>query len=85
MQTQVDQNLVVMQVLNEVAARHGLACLFEEKPFDGVNGSGKHNNWSLMSCHNDVTMSPLTRPTPLQFGLVRSCQAAFGVAKNETK
>ena len=46
-QTQVDQNLVVMQVLNEVAARHGLACLFEEKPFDGVNGSGKHNNWSI--------------------------------------
>jgi glutamine synthetase len=46
-QTQVDQNLVLMQVLNEVAAKHGLACLMEEKPFEGVNGSGKHNNWSI--------------------------------------
>ena len=46
-QTQVDQNLLLMQVLNEVAAHHGLAALLEEKPFDGVNGSGKHNNWSI--------------------------------------
>ena len=46
-QAQVDQNLILMQVINEVAAKHGLAALFEEKPFDGVNGSGKHNNWSI--------------------------------------
>jgi len=45
--TQIDQNLMVMQVAQEVAARHNFACLFQEKPFNGVNGSGKHNNFSL--------------------------------------
>jgi len=45
--TQIDQNLMVMQIMEEVAARHGLACLMQEKPFAGVNGSGKHNNFSL--------------------------------------
>jgi len=45
--TQIDQNLWVMQILEEVAARHGLAALCEEKPFNDVNGSGKHNNFSI--------------------------------------
>ena len=45
--TQIDQNLMVMQILEEVAIKHGLAALLHEKPFQGVNGSGKHNNWSL--------------------------------------
>jgi glutamine synthetase len=45
--TQIDQNLVVMQMLEEVAAKHGLVALLQEKPFQGVNGSGKHNNWSI--------------------------------------
>ena len=44
---QIDQNLVVMQICEEVAGRYGLTCLFQEKPFAGINGSGKHNNWSL--------------------------------------
>lgn len=44
---QIDQNLVIMQVIEEVAAKHGLAALMQEKPFSGINGSGKHNNWSL--------------------------------------
>eukprot|EP00961_Rhodomonas_salina_P301950 3940666-Rhodomonas_salina.2 len=44
---QIDQNLLVMQMCEEIAAKHGLACLFQEKPFAGINGSGKHNNWSL--------------------------------------
>ena len=43
----VDHNMQVMQVLREVAERHGLVCLMHEKPFAGVNGSGKHNNWSV--------------------------------------
>lgn len=42
-----DNNLIVMETLKKVATRHGLACLLHEKPFAGVNGSGKHNNWSL--------------------------------------
>eukprot|EP00617_Octactis_speculum_P017795 CAMPEP_0185753180 /NCGR_PEP_ID=MMETSP1174-20130828/11904_1 /TAXON_ID=35687 /ORGANISM="Dictyocha speculum, Strain CCMP1381" /LENGTH=694 /DNA_ID=CAMNT_0028430903 /DNA_START=80 /DNA_END=2164 /DNA_ORIENTATION=- len=45
--TQVDQNVVVMQVIEEIAAQHGLAALLQEKPFNNVNGSGKHNNWSI--------------------------------------
>ena len=42
-----DQNLLIMDVLKRTAAKHGLTCLLHEKPFAGVNGSGKHNNWSL--------------------------------------
>jgi len=42
-----DHNMLVMEVLRQVAERHGLTCLLHEKPFAGVNGSGKHNNWSL--------------------------------------
>ena len=45
--TQIDQNLMVMQVIEEVATSYGLAALLQEKPFQGVNGSGKHNNWSI--------------------------------------
>ncbi len=45
----VDHNMLVMETLRKVADRHGLACLLHEKPFAGVNGSGKHNNWSLGS------------------------------------
>ena len=45
--TQIDQNIMVMQIIEEVAPRHGLAALLQEKPFDDVNGSGKHNNWSI--------------------------------------
>ncbi|GMH87743.1 hypothetical protein TrST_g3110 [Triparma strigata] len=45
--TQVDQNIMVMQVIEEVAAKHGLAALLQEKPFANINGSGKHNNWSI--------------------------------------
>ncbi|MDE6302890.1 MAG: glutamine synthetase III, partial [Clostridia bacterium] len=42
-----DQNQLTMEIMKKVASRHGMTCLLHEKPFDGVNGSGKHNNWSL--------------------------------------
>ena len=42
-----DQNQLIMEIMQRVASRHGLVCLLAEKPFAGVNGSGKHNNWSL--------------------------------------
>lgn len=45
--TATDHNQLIMEMMKKVADRHGLACLLHEKPFDGVNGSGKHNNWSL--------------------------------------
>jgi glutamine synthetase len=48
-----DQNLMTMEVMREVAAKHGLAVLFHEKPFAGVNGSGKHNNWGLNAIYKD--------------------------------
>jgi glutamine synthetase len=47
--TQIDQNIMVMQILEEVASKHGLACLMQEKPFNNINGSGKHNNWSIIT------------------------------------
>lgn len=45
--TQIDQNVFVMQIIEEIAAKHDLAALLQEKPFNDVNGSGKHNNWSI--------------------------------------
>ncbi|MGN0195446.1 MAG: glutamine synthetase III [Candidatus Cryptobacteroides sp.] len=42
-----DQNQIVMNLMNDIARKHGFVVLFHEKPFDGINGSGKHNNWSL--------------------------------------
>lgn len=42
-----DHNLITMQVMDQIARKHGLACIFHEKPFAHVNGSGKHNNWSI--------------------------------------
>lgn len=44
-----DHNQLVMEIMKKVATRHGLACLLHEKPFAGVNGSGKHNNWSIVT------------------------------------
>ncbi len=45
--TAADHNQLTMDVMQKVAARHGMVCLLHEKPFEGVNGSGKHNNWSI--------------------------------------
>jgi glutamine synthetase len=53
--TQIDQNLVVMQIIEETAAQYGLAALQQEKPFNNINGSGKHNNWSI-GTHDGVNL-----------------------------
>lgn len=45
----VDHNQLTMEMMKEVADRHGYVCLLHEKPFDGINGSGKHNNWSMIT------------------------------------
>ena len=75
--TQIDQNLQVMQILEEVAARHGLAALCEEKPFTDINGSGKHNNFSLGTDTgvNLLNAGQLTKATgnPEAFPLVMAC------------
>ena len=44
----VDHNMMVMEVMRQIADKHGLVCLLHEKPFAGINGSGKHNNWSVV-------------------------------------
>ena len=56
--TQTDQNLMVMQIAEEVARKHDLACLLQEKPFAGVNGSGKHNNWSISTLCGAQLLNP---------------------------
>ena len=58
----VDQNLIIMDVLKKKADKHGMACLLHEKPFQGVNGSGKHNNWSLVTDDGQKLLEPGDRP-----------------------
>jgi len=55
---QIDQNLMVMQIIEEVASKWGLAALMQEKPFAGINGSGKHNNWSLSTLEGAPLLDP---------------------------
>merc|ERR1719482_2528337 len=55
---QTDQNLVVMQIMEETASRFGLAALLQEKPFSGINGSGKHNNWSFSTNEGMMLLNP---------------------------
>ncbi|NLX64241.1 MAG: glutamine synthetase type III [Clostridiaceae bacterium] len=57
-----DHNQLTMEIMKKVAARHGLACLLHEKPFAGVNGSGKHNNWSISTDDGKNLLDPGTTP-----------------------
>lgn len=58
----VDQNQILMDVLKKTARLHGLECLLHEKPFKGVNGSGKHNNWSLVTSDGQNLFEPGDNP-----------------------
>ena len=57
-----DQNQLTMEIMKKVARRHGLLCLLHEKPFDGVNGSGKHNNWSIATDSGENLFAPGKTP-----------------------
>ena len=57
-----DQNQLTMEVMKKVADRHGFVCLLHEKPFEGVNGSGKHNNWSLSTETGENLLDPGKTP-----------------------
>ena len=57
-----DHNQITMEVMQKVAARHGLVCLLHEKPFAGVNGSGKHNNWSMATDKGVNLLTPGETP-----------------------
>lgn len=73
----VDHNQLIMETLRKVANRHGLQCLLHEKPFQGVNGSGKHNNWSLVTDHGLNLLEPGNTPHDnMQFLLVLCCVLA---------
>jgi glutamine synthetase len=89
----VDHNMLMMEVLRQVADRHGLVCLLHEKPFAGVNGSGKHNNWSVS--HGDhnlldpgknphenaiflTVLSAIIRAVDLHSDMLRSSTAGAG-------
>ena len=70
----VDHNQIVMQTLKRVACQHGLKCLLHEKPFAGVNGSGKHNNWSITTDDGINMLDPGKTPHEnTQFLLVLTC------------
>ena len=57
-----DQNQITMEILQKVANHHGLVCLLHEKPFAGVNGSGKHNNWSFSTDKGENMLEPGDSP-----------------------
>ena len=70
----VDHNQIVMQTLKRVACQHGMKCLLHEKPFAGVNGSGKHNNWSITTDDGINLLDPGKTPHEnIQFLLVLTC------------
>ncbi len=70
----VDHNQLVMETLKRVAYKHGLRCLLHEKPFAGVNGSGKHNNWSITTDNGVNLLEPGDSPNEnVQFLLVLAC------------
>lgn len=70
----VDHNQLVMEILKKVASRHGLHCLLHEKPFAGVNGSGKHNNWSLTTDDGKNLLDPGNTPHDnIQFLFILIC------------
>ncbi len=70
----VDHNQLVMETMKKVAGRHGLTCLLHEKPFAGVNGSGKHDNWSLCTDNGVNLLDPGDTPNAnIQFLLVLAC------------
>lgn len=58
----VDHNMITMEVLRDIADRHGFVCLLHEKPYAGLNGSGKHNNWSICGCDGRNWLSPGDNP-----------------------
>ena len=69
----VDQNQVTMELMKKVAQKHGLVCLLHEKPFVGINGSGKHNNWSLSTTGLNL-LDPGEHPeSNLLFMLILAC------------
>lgn len=76
-----DHNQITMELMRKVALRHGFACLLHEKPFAGVNGSGKHNNWSLVTNEGKNLLEPTSKPSENTTFLVFLCAVLTAVDK----
>ena len=76
-----DHNQIMMELMRKVALRHGFACLLHEKPFDGVNGSGKHNNWSIVTNTGKNLLNPTDHPERNLTFLVFLCAVLTAVDK----
>lgn len=77
----LDHNQITMELLRKVALRHGFVCLLHEKPFEGVNGSGKHNNWSLMTSGGRNLLDPGETPAENKEFLLTLCAVLTAVDK----
>ena len=78
-----DHNQLVMEMLKVVAARHNMVCLLHEKPFEGINGSGKHNNWSLSTDSGENLLEPGKSPYDNAQFLIFLCAVISGVHKHQ--
>lgn len=78
-----DHNQLTMEIMKKVAEKHGLACLLHEKPFRGVNGSGKHNNWSLTTDTGKNLFSPGKNPETNKLFQIFMCAVIRAVDENQ--
>ena len=78
-----DQNQLVMEMMKRIATRHGLVCLLHEKPFKGVNGSGKHNNWSLSTDTGVNLFKPGKKPHENKLFLIMLAAVLSAVDKHQ--
>ena len=78
-----DHNQLVMELMKKVATRHGFKCLLHEKPFEGINGSGKHNNWSLATDDGNNLLDPGDNPRDNMVFLVTLCAVISAVDKHQ--
>ena len=79
----VDHNQLTMEMMKKVANRHGMVCLLHEKPFEGVNGSGKHNNWSLQTDTGLNLLDPGDKPAENLVFLLMLCAVIQAVDLNQ--
>ncbi len=79
----VDQNQIIMEMMKKVAARHNMACLLHEKPFASVNGSGKHDNWSLATDKGVNLLAPGDSPIDNAQFLLLLCAVISAVDKHQ--
>ena len=78
-----DHNQLTMEMMKVVAARHGMACILHEKPFEGINGSGKHNNWSLSTNTGENLLEPGKSPHENAQFLIFLCAVISAVHKHQ--